>query len=77
MYSCKACRLAAMVVCWRIGFGVFCVLLFLFSFTTFKNMLLLLRQVACLFVATGVALCKCAGCDGGKVGWERVIKRDC
>ena len=36
MYSCNACWLAAMAVCLRIGFGAFCVLLFLFSFTTFK-----------------------------------------
>ena len=39
LYSYFACGLAAMVVCWGLGSVVFCMWVYLFSFTTFKDAL--------------------------------------
>ena len=70
LYSCYACRLAAMAVCLCMGLTMFCMWFYLFSFTTFKDLPLLLRQVPCLFVVLRVRLC--ANCSVGVIAARRV-----
>ena len=64
LYSCFVCGLAAMAVCWRMGLVMFCMYVYLFSFTTFKGFP---RRCAMCHAFLWLWAVLCADCSVGMV----------